>query len=107
MTPTNDMINGAFEFSGALFLFRNCWTLYRDKVVKGVSAWATFYFFSWGIWNLFFYPALHQYWSWVGGMCICVAHFTWIVLLVRYRLAARRQRAAPLPLVPTGGENVH
>jgi hypothetical protein len=85
MTLTNDMINGALEFGGSLFLFRNCWMLYEDKVVKGVSPWATFYFFSWAVWNLFFYPSLNQYWSWIGGMCIGLSQFVWIVLALWYR----------------------
>jgi len=81
---TNDMINGLFEFTGSIFLFRNCLMLYRDKTVKGVSVWSTIYFFAWGVWNLFFYPSLNQYWSFAGGIAIMVANSLWISMMIYY-----------------------
>jgi hypothetical protein len=81
----NDQINGLFELIGSLFIFNHCWTLYKDKIVKGVSILSTVYFFSWGIWNLFFYPSLHQMWSFYGGLAIMAANTLWIAMMVYYK----------------------
>ena len=81
---TNDLINGLFEFTGALFIFYHCRTLFRDKLVKGVSILSTVYFFSWGLWNLFYYPSLNQTWSFIGGVAIMLANITWIGMMVYY-----------------------
>jgi uncharacterized membrane protein YfcA len=82
MTP--DMINGAFEFFGGLFLLRNCWLLYRDKQVKGVSIAATTFFTVWGTWNIFFYIHLDQWVSFVGAVLIAVSNSLWIALALYY-----------------------
>ena len=34
---TNDMINGLFEVFGGLLLCLNCWKMFCDKQLKGVS----------------------------------------------------------------------
>lgn len=84
MHLSNDMINGLFELSGSIFLFRNCLMLFRDKQVKGVSILSTTYFFAWGVWNLFFYPSLNQWYSLLGGLSIMTANCLWILMMLYY-----------------------
>jgi uncharacterized membrane protein len=101
---TNDMINAAFEVTGALFVLNNCWTLYRDKLVRGVSLLTTMYFTSWGIWNVYFYPALGQRWSWIAGMCICTANILWIFLMLYYK--RKEKIRTPNEFVATTGSAI-
>jgi len=82
MTP--DQINGAFEALGALFILRNCRTLYLQKMVRGVNIETTAFFFLWGGWNLYYYPSLAQHWSFLGGCMIAAANVLWLVLAIVY-----------------------
>lgn len=82
---SGDVINGFFEFCGALALAVNVRKLYKDKMVKGVHWASTIFFTSWSAWNLFYYPSLHQWVSFAGGCCIVVANTTWLLLVVYYR----------------------
>lgn len=101
---TNDIINAAFEFSGSLFVLNNCWTLYRDKLVRGVSLLTTLYFTSWGGWNVFYYPSLGQRWSFIAGMCICTANILWISLMLYYK---RKEKTQDVKTVATTASAVH
>lgn len=87
-----DFINGAFELVGGLMVFDHCRHLYRDKVLKGVSVLATSVFFAWGVWNLYYYPHLDQWMSFVGGLVIVSGNCLWLALMFYY---ARVYRAPP------------
>lgn len=81
----NDVINGAFELLAALFVLNHCRVLLRDRAVAGVSILSTVFFTLWGCWNLHYYPALNQWFSFIGGLGIVVANAFYIALLVRFR----------------------
>lgn len=81
---TNDLINGLFEFGGSGAIWFNVWRLYRDKVVGGVHALPTSFFCLWSIWNIWFYYDLVLWWSWAGGVSMCVALSVWIWQLGHY-----------------------
>ena len=85
---TPDHVNGIFELGGGLLTWLSVRRLVIDKEVKGVSWWPIWFFTVWGIWNLYYYPHLDQWWSFVGGIFIVVANTVWLVLLVYY---GRRQ----------------
>lgn len=82
---SNDLINGLFEFSGAIFILRNIILLLEEKCVNGVSAISTLYFTSWGCWNLYYYPSLHQMISFWGGVALAITNGIWVILMVYYR----------------------
>lgn len=82
MSP--DAINGLYELLGGFFLWRNVRQLHREKQVKGVSAVSTAFFASWGVWNLYFYPHLGQWFSFLGGLNIVVANLVWVGQMIRY-----------------------
>ena len=83
MTP--DLINGLFEFAGSVVLWMNVRALYLDKHVAGVRWHATAFFMSWGFWNLWYYPALNQWWSFAGGCSIAIANAVWLGQMLYYR----------------------
>lgn len=82
---TPDHINGTFEILGGYFILRHCFAVMKDKAVAGVSIISTAFFAAWGIWNLYYYPHLDQWWSFAGGLAIVASNIFWIVLLLRYR----------------------
>jgi hypothetical protein len=81
----NDFINGLFECGGGLASWFNVYAIIRDKQIRGVSLAACAYFWSWGLWNLYYYPSLNQMWSFYGGMVVCAANFVWMYFAIRYR----------------------
>lgn len=77
----SDLINGLFEFSSACFQAINVYQLHKDKEVKGVSVIPAMYFLTWGLWNLYFYPANGLIYSFIGGIFIAVINITYIIQL--------------------------
>lgn len=88
---TNDAINGLFELLGSGFLWLHVRRLLQDREVRGVDWRAVAFFFAWGLWNLFYYPGLGQWWSFLGGISIAIANGAWVGLLVWYsRFSGKR-----------------
>jgi ABC-type transport system involved in cytochrome c biogenesis permease subunit len=79
-----DLINGMFEMVGALLLILNCRRLYLDKCVKGISIFPALFFTAWGFWNVFYYPALGQWFSFAGGLCIVIVNAVWLSMTMYY-----------------------
>ncbi len=77
-----DIVNGAFEVCGSLFITLNIRRVVIDKEMKGVSWLCVAFFTLWGFWNLFFYPHLGQWYSFAGGIAVVVTNTTWLVLLI-------------------------
>lgn len=82
MSP--DAINGCFELAGSILTWRNVAALYKSKGYAGITLPAVFFFTTWGLWNLFYYPSLHQPWSFHGGLSLCAANLVWLGLMLRY-----------------------
>lgn len=87
MSP--DIINGLFEFFGAVVIMLNVRALYRDKVVKGVHWGVTGFFAAWGLWNLFYYPSLDQWFSFAGGCAIVTVNLIWLGQVWYYKTSWR------------------
>lgn len=79
-----DLINGVFEFGGSLLIWMNVRQIRRDKGYAGLYWPAIAFFAGWGFWNLFYYPALGQWFSFAGGTSIVVANTTWLYLMRCY-----------------------
>ena len=79
-----DLINGLFEIGGSFAIWGNVLVLYRDKQVRGVH-WASMVFFmTWGYWNLYYYPHLDQWLSFIGGLSIVTANTLWVGMWWHY-----------------------
>jgi len=81
-----DLINGVFELSGALFIFISINKLYHQKLVRGVSFVHVGFFAVWGIWNIYYYPHLGQWLSFVGGLFVSVTDIVCTIMLIYYSL---------------------
>lgn len=84
MTP--DQINGAFEVFGGFTSWANVLLYLRDRKVAGVYWPATFFYVTWGVWNLFYYPSLDQIWSFWGGLFLTLGSTTWLALVVKDKI---------------------
>lgn len=85
-----DLINGQFELLSGLLCCLNIAQLRRDKRVQGVNVWVQVFFSSWGLWNLYYYPSLHQWASFAGGLFIVAANGAWCILALYYRRKGKR-----------------
>ena len=81
-----DVVNGLFEFFGGALLWMNVAALRRDRTLRGVRVAPTALFAAWGVWNLYYYPHLGQWWSFVGGLSVAAANAVWVALAIRYRV---------------------
>ena len=84
-----DMLNSGFEWATAVFVFRNCLALVRDKEYKGASFLGVVFYTSWGAWNVFYYLYLRQYWSWAAGLLIFVTNIAYVSLILRYKFGVK------------------
>ena len=79
-----DIINSGLVFIAGAFILISVKKLYKDKIVKGVS-WAHVGFFTlYGLWHIYFFSSLEQWWSVVGGTCTTIANTIWLAQLVYY-----------------------
>lgn len=81
---TPDLINGIFEATGAFFIALSIRKLYQDNVVRGVSWVHVAFFAAWGFWNLYYYPALDQWFSFWGGVGIVTTNTALVIMMLYY-----------------------
>lgn len=73
-----DLINGVFEAGLACFIVKGILKLRVDKCVQGFY-WPTVLWTSaWGLYNLYFYPSLGQWWSFWGGVFVVSFNIAWL-----------------------------
>jgi hypothetical protein len=81
---TSDIINGLWELGGGLVYWKAVMALHRDKEVKGYDPLVTLFFFGWGFWNCFFYPANGLWASFFGGVFLALTNLVYLCCLVYY-----------------------
>ena len=89
MSP--DTGNALFELIGAWFTWKNAAQLRRDRRILGVYWPATAFFTAWGLWNLYYYPALGQWLSVTAGAILVSGNLAWLWLaygVLRPKVAA-------------------
>jgi hypothetical protein len=79
-----DVVNGCYELFGAPFICLSIRKLAKEKKVHGVSWVHAFFFATWGFWNLYYYPSLGQWCSFIGGCAIVIANTIWLGQLIYY-----------------------
>lgn len=96
-----DLVNGAFELGGGLFVLNHCRVLFADKKVAGVSVLTTLIFTCWGIWNIYYYQQLSQFLSVLAAGVMLVANIVYVSMLMYYTRNPGG-RGAPLPTPGAG-----
>ena len=86
---TPDIINASFEGVAGLFIWLNVLRLYKDKKIQGVHWLPTTVFVMWGFWNLYYYPHLSQYLSFIGGLLVVSANTVWLGQIIFYSLKGK------------------
>ncbi len=81
----NDLINGLFEGVGAVVTWANVCRLRRDKSIRGVCISVQVFFTAWGLWNLWYYPSLGQWASFIGGVGLVCGNIAWSLMAFKYR----------------------
>lgn len=81
---TPDLCNAAFEFWGSVMTWMNVRRVIHDQGYAGIHLPAIVFFFTWGVWNLFYYPHLGQWWSFLAGCSLVLANLAWVTQMVRY-----------------------
>ena len=79
-----DIINGSLEFIGGLLTIKSVRLILRDRTVRGIHWSPVLFFWTWGLWNLYYYPHLGQWFSLAGGVFLNAVNLVWLVLMVRY-----------------------
>jgi hypothetical protein len=87
----SDSINGIYELLGGLALAFNCYRTYKDKEIKGISVVSMVFFTSWGYWNLYFYPSLHQVVSTIGAVILVFFNTIWLCQALYYITHPKKQ----------------
>jgi len=85
-----DVINASFEAAAGIAVLNNCYTVIKDKAVKGVSVSTIAFFTLWGAWNIIYYPYLGQTFSFLCGVFVFQANILYVILLAYYK---RRENA--------------
>ena len=89
-----DLINGLFEMLGCFFIMLHIHRLLKDKKVRGISVVAFTYFTLWGFWNIYYYPHLDQWLSFVGGTSIAIVNAVYVLLILYY---IRKEKNESIP----------
>lgn len=84
MTLTPDMFNALFEFVGGAMKLIDVVALYKDKKVQGISLIPVYFFVSWALWNVFYYPMINQPWSFIGGLFLFFSNGLWLGMALYY-----------------------
>ena len=79
-----DLVNGLIEAVSGLFLLNNCRVLYAHKQARGVSMLSVGFFTLWGFWNLYYYPALNQPFSFYGAVFIVATNALYLGMMLIY-----------------------
>ena len=79
-----DVINGGFELISGVLIWINVIKMMQDKCLKGISAIPVMFFTLWGFWNLYFYPHLNLWLSFVGVLSIVIANAVWLALVFKF-----------------------
>ena len=72
-------------------ILNHCRVILKDKTIKGVSVLSNIFFLSWGIWNLYYYPHLDQFWSFVGGAFLVSCNMLYVGLMIYYSKFSRKK----------------
>lgn len=73
-----DLTQAFWELGSAVFGLLNIRAIRRSKSIAGVHWAPTAFFTAWGVYNLWFYDALHLPVAWWAGMAITAVNLIWL-----------------------------
>lgn len=77
---TLDTTNCLFECIGTIFAWMNAWYLFKDREIKGMYWPSSFYVAGFGIWSLYYYHNLSQWYSLSIAVIHVLGTLTWLIL---------------------------
>lgn len=92
-----DFVNAGFELFAGAFILLNVRDIWKHRMVAGVHPLSTTFFFSWGLWNIFYYPHLDQWWSFLGGLFVVAVNAFYLFSILKFR-----ERSVPGTFNPEG-----
>ncbi len=90
----HDIVNSVFELFAGFAILMHCRAATKAQNVAGVSVLATIFFASWGVWNLFYYPMLGQWFSFFAGIFVMYANVMWIRAQFKFNTELRAKVTA-------------
>lgn len=79
-----DITQACWELGSAVFSVLNILAIRKSRSIAGVHWIPTAYFFCWGIYNLWFYTALHLPLAYWAGLAITCTNAVWLCHLGYY-----------------------
>lgn len=73
-----DITQAAFELGSACFSVLNIRAIRASKSIAGVHWLPTAFFGAWGVYNLWFYDAIHLPLAWWAGLAITCTNMVWL-----------------------------
>lgn len=74
-----DITNSLFELVGTIFSWMNVWYIFKDREIKGVYWPSSFYMVSYGVWSLYYYIHLFQWYSLSIAIFHVLANTIWLI----------------------------
>ena len=84
MSELNDIVNAIFEFGAILGIYGHIRQIKKDKKVNGIYIPTIMFFTLWGFWNIYYYPSLGQWFSFIAGSVLALMNCAYVYLLVKY-----------------------
>ena len=81
---TMDQTNACFELMGAAFMIPSLIKAYKEKVIQGVSILTPIFFSCWGIFNVFYYPSIFQFYSGMAAIMLFSINLIWLYQVIVY-----------------------
>jgi hypothetical protein len=85
-----DFINCLFDVGAAFAMISNCYSMHRDKVLKGTSLYSNLFFCTWGWWNIYFFYRVDTKFSFYAAIFIALVNLVFISQLTYYKFFYRR-----------------
>jgi hypothetical protein len=79
-----DLINALFELGGGLAIIPSIARAWRQGQVSGVHPLTPVFFWTWSLWNIFYYPALGQWMSFVCGTLCLISNSVWLMCVLLF-----------------------
>ena len=79
-----DIINSGFQFFACFFIWFSIASVFKNKSSLGVSKWHIGYFFAYGVFMIFYYLSLDQYFSLVTNVLVVISNAIYLGGVIKY-----------------------